>query len=380
MEGISRQDRIVGAIMGTLIGDALGVGPHWYKSWRPLKADYGAWIDDYVAPLPHRYHAGLQPGDYSQTGQVFVLMLESMAECGEYSEPDFTRRLDGLLASIDGTPFSGRYTDVAMREVWHTRQAGLDWSAAGSFADTAEAAIRGVILAARYSDDLHVAKEKLLSNIRLTHQDPFVAGQSVALNLNLCALLQGVRLGQVTAVMLALGSPPGLRPTLTVEAPRPHALDIPEKWVKMPHITWGLDVTWLGPAAASDDPAFVPKSNFIDALMLLRDEHIAARRREIKIEPAQAVCELFGVHCTLGMVMPAAYYYVSRFEDDFEKAVLTAVNMLGNNMACATLTGALSGAIVGISHIPERFITGLHDGERILALAEQVADVTLRAG
>ena len=86
------------------------------------------------------------------------------------------------------------------------------------------------------------------------------------------------------------------------------------------------------------------------------------------------------MHCTLGMVMPAAYYYVSRFEDDFEKAVLTAVNMLGNNMTCAAMTGALSGAIVGIGHIPERFITGLHGGERILALAERVADVTLGAG
>ncbi len=148
----------------------------------------------------------------------------------------------------------------------------------------------------------------------------------------------------------------------------------------MPHITWGLDVTWLGPAAASDNPAFVPKSNFIDALMLLRDEHIAAKRREIKIEPAQAVCELFGVHCTLGMVMPAAYYYVFRYEDDFERAVLTAVNMLGNNMACAALTCALSGGIAGIGNIPERFITGLCDHERILALAERVADVTVASG
>ncbi len=199
--------------MGTLIGDALGLGPHWYKSRPPLKADYGPWIDNDIAPLSHRYHAGREPGDYSQTGQVFVLLLESMAEHGEYNAPDFTRRLDGLLATIDGTPFSGRYTDVAMREVWHARQAGLAWCVAGSFADTAEAAIRGVILAARYSDDLHLAKDQLLSNIRLTHQDPFIAGQSVAFNMNLCALLQGVRLGQVTAVMLALGSPPvlGLR-------------------------------------------------------------------------------------------------------------------------------------------------------------------------
>lgn len=57
--------------------------------------------------------------------------------------------------------------------------------------------------------------------------------------------------------------------------------------------------------------------------------------------------------------------------------MLTAVKMLGNNMACAALTGALSG---GIGNIPERFITGLCDHERILALAERVADVTVASG
>jgi hypothetical protein len=39
-----------------------------------------------------------------------------------------------------------------MRDVWTTRQAGKTCSRAGSFADTAEAAIRTPFLAARYND------------------------------------------------------------------------------------------------------------------------------------------------------------------------------------------------------------------------------------
>ena len=54
--------------------------------------------------------------------------------------------------------------------------------------------------------------------------------------------------------------------------------------------------------------------------------------------------------------------------------VLSAVNGGGNNMARASLTGALAGAQVGIRGIPERFITGLADHEILLDMAERVAE------
>ncbi len=42
-------------------------------------------------------------------------------------------------------------------------------------------------------------------------------------------------------------------------------------------------------------------------------------------------------------------------------------------MARAALPGALSGAMVGFSGIPKRFVDGLVDHERLLDLAERVA-------
>jgi hypothetical protein len=45
---------------------------------------------------------------------------------------------------------AGRYTDQAMRDVWKGRkQQQLPWGEVGSYADTSEAAIRSVVLAAR---------------------------------------------------------------------------------------------------------------------------------------------------------------------------------------------------------------------------------------
>ena len=93
--------------------------------------------------------------------------------------------------------------------------------------------------------------------------------------------------------------------------------------------------------------------------------------------PAHAVCRLFGLACTLGFLLPAAYYFASRYENDFEMAVLSAINGGGNNMARAALTGALSGAIVGFKAIPERFISGLTDNDRLIKMANKIADAAL---
>ncbi|MGI9436860.1 MAG: ADP-ribosylglycohydrolase family protein, partial [Geminicoccaceae bacterium] len=54
------QSRAAGALMGALIGDALGVGPHWFYDLNELQKHYGTWIDDYTRPLPGRYHDGLE--------------------------------------------------------------------------------------------------------------------------------------------------------------------------------------------------------------------------------------------------------------------------------------------------------------------------------
>ena len=57
--------------------------------------------------------------------------------------------------------------------------------------------------------------------------------------------------------------------------------------------------------------------------------------------------------------------------------MLAAINGGGNNMARTALTGGMSGALVGFKGIPERFIEGLGDHERLLALAEKVAELAV---
>jgi len=70
--------------------------------------------------------------------------------------------------------------------------------------------------------------------------------------------------------------------------------------------------------------------------------------------------------------LPAAYYLAARFCDDFESAVLHALNGGGQNMSRACLTGALVGAQVGLEGIPEHFVTGLENQSELVTLARRL--------
>jgi len=52
----SIRDRAAGAIMGAFIGDALGLGPHWYYDLDELRAAYGS------PDTPIRSPATITPG------------------------------------------------------------------------------------------------------------------------------------------------------------------------------------------------------------------------------------------------------------------------------------------------------------------------------
>jgi ADP-ribosylglycohydrolase len=99
----------------------------------------------------------------------------------------------------------------------------------------------------------------------------------------------------------------------------------------------------------------------------------AAKDPAIVIEPAWKVSLLYGMPCAIYHILPSAYYLAARFNDDFESGVLHAVNGGGQNQARAILTGALCGAQVGMSNIPQRFIDGLEEGAALVQLTAALA-------
>jgi ADP-ribosylglycohydrolase len=192
---VSIENRAAGAVMGAFIGDALGVGPHWYYDLAEMRRDYGDWITGYTDPKPNRYHAGLKAGQLSQPGIILTMLLRSVVEKGGYNEDDFCRRLDEeLFPQLDGNPMSGPggYTSQSIREAWRRRvREGKSWKEAGGHADTTEAAERALVLAARYAKAPAKVAETVSSNCLLTQADEAIVTMTTAY---CCVLALGGRL------------------------------------------------------------------------------------------------------------------------------------------------------------------------------------------
>jgi ADP-ribosylglycohydrolase len=345
-------DRAAGAVMGALIGDALGLGPHWYYDLDRMRADFGPWIEGYTEPKPGRYHDGFKAGDLSQTGLITLELLRSVVEKGGYDEEDFTSRLDEkFLKQMDGDAYSGPggYTNQSIRELYQARvEQGRPWGKTGDYADTTEGAERAVVIAARYALSPNEGARIIAGNIRLTQIDPFVAALSAAYCVIVSALIRGEAFDRRLAGKLYSMVEKG-------ELPFAHAV-LAEKKGTYVH----------DPTAAS---ASLP---FPDGLLFPSHIWTAAKDPGVVIEPAWKVSLVYGMPCSIVCVLPAAYYLAARFQNDFEQAVLHAVNGGGQNMSRAMLAGALVGAQVGVSGIPQRFIDGLSGGNEAVDLAKQL--------
>jgi ADP-ribosylglycohydrolase len=348
------QDRAEGAMLGAWIGDALGLGPHWYYNLEELHRDYGDWINQYTDPKPGRYHDGMRAGQLSQSGFILALMARSLIECNGYDEKDFCRRMDlELFPLLDGKPVSGpgRYTSQSIREAWRRRvQQNLPWGQTGGHADTTEAIERTIAIAVRYAFQPTRLAAAITANTLLTQTDDTVVSMTVAFGALLGLLVQG----------------------------HPFDADLSGKLMRLVrsgelpfHTVTRDDLKPLRPG----DPDPPRAGRFASPDALLSPSYMAAAAVDpgIRIEPAWKVSIVYGMPCAIYHMLPAAYYLSARFHNDFESAVLHAVNGGGQNQARAILTGALTGAQTGLSGIPKRFLDGLENIDRLREMAAELA-------
>ena len=347
------ENRAAGAIMGAFVGDALGLGPHWYYDLAVLRRDYGDWITTYADPKPGRYHSDLKAGQLSQGGIILRLMLRSLVECGGYDEADFCRRMDEeIFPLLNGMPVNGPggYTQQSIRDAWRKRvQQNLPWGVqTGGPADTTEAIGRTLAVAVRYAFQPQEMAAAISSNTRLTQNDETIVALTVAYGAVLGLLVQGEKLdGTLSGKLLQLA-----------------------RARKLPFHT--MAHTDMQPPQ-KDRP--LESGYFVSPDALLTPSYIAsaALDSDIRIEPAWKVSMVYGMTCAIYHQLPAAYHLAARFQNDFELAVLHAVNGGGENQARAVLTGALVGAQTGLSGIPRRFLDGLDETDTLQCLAMEVA-------
>ena len=356
---IGKYERAKGALMGAFIGEALGVGPHWYYDLEEMRAEYGEWIDDYTDPKADRYHGGLEAGEISQAGILLKLMAEHLIENNGYDQDAFCKMMDeDFLPEISGKAMAGPggYTSQSMRHLWRARvKKELPWEQAAGNADTTESIERNIAQAIFYADDLEKLSLNITANTALIQGDNLIASLTVAYSSVLALLVQGESLDPEISNKLMRAVDQGKLPFHKVTS---GDLKPPPK----NNVVKESDLYGEGMFASPDallSPAYMAR---------------AVQDQDIIIEPAWKAAIVYGMPCAIYHMLPAVYYLSARFKDDFEAGVLHALNGGGQNQVRTMLTGALIGAQVGFSNIPRRFIDGLQQKDELLVLSDQLAE------
>ena len=344
--------------MGAFIGEALGVGPHWYYDLEEMRAEYGDWIDDYTDPKADRYHGGLKAGDISQAGILLKMMVEHLIENDGYDQAAFCKMMDeDFLPRISGKAMAGPggYTSQSMRHLWRARVKNeLPWDRVAGNADTTESIERNIAQAIFYAEDFEALSLNITENTALTQADNLIASLTVAYSSVLALLIQGEKLDPEISKKLMSAVDKGELPFHKVTS---NNLNPPVR----DNTVKESDLYGEGMFASPDgllSPSYMAR---------------AAVDEDIVIEPAWKVSIVYGMPCAIYHMLPAVYYLSARFKDNFEAGVLHALNGGGQNQVRTMLTGALIGAQVGFSQIPERFIDGLQQKDELLSLADKMA-------
>jgi len=319
--------RLIGAISGAFIGDALAMPVHWYYDMGALARDYG-WVQDYVQPRnPHpdsilwrskyhpicpeanilhnqakfwgqrgvHYHQFLEAGENTLNLKISQLLMESLLEKEEYDQGLY---LDKYLAFMT-TP--GRHKDTYVEECH--REYFKAWAHQ------------------RKGHPAHLPDEK------------HIGGLCLPLPLLLFFQDQRNNALQLAEHHLAL-THPGLlmRNALACFA------DILHDILHGADIRESLEKNRPKPLQLLSGYPFAELSN-------RADEDVARN--------------VFSTACYIQQSLPLTLYLAWKYQDDPEQALVVNTNLGGDNCHRGVVLGALLGAMHGEQVWPQRWINGL---------------------
>jgi ADP-ribosylglycohydrolase len=310
-DGVSdRADRLAGLLLGTAVGDALGL-PREGLSARRARRLFGG------PPLTHRLFLGrgLTSDDTEHACLVGQALLRAPRDADA-----FARSLGwGLRWWLLGLPAGiGRATLRATLKLW----AGWPPGRSGVRSAGNGPAMRAPLLGACLGDDLDRLRAFVRASTRLTHTDPRAEN--------------GALLVALAARHAVRGSSP----------------DFQTLFAAARELSPALDAELLG--------------------LLDRLEPLLSRGAD-GTEAAAALGLGDGVSGYIYHTVPLALYCWLRRPDDFRGAVEDVILLGGDTDTTASITGALAGATVGGGGIPADWLGGLAEWPRSTAWLRRLA-------
>jgi poly(ADP-ribose) glycohydrolase ARH3 len=309
-------DRIRGALLGTAVGDALGMPVEGWSNTSIVRR-YG----EIREMLPER----LGRGTYTDDTQMMIALAESMVRCQQVDGEDIANM---YVKFCDPRRGYGGGALRALRRIHNGvswRESGIGDFPGGSFGNGGAMRIApiGVVYG---SGEVEKLREVVEAAVYCTHTHPLGIDGAVC---------QARAIGIVDQ----FNSVSEYFSTNTV--------------LKSIH-----DVICT--------KEFHTALNQVDKLL-----------QEIDVSVEQVLSCLGNGIAALEAVPAALYAFLSHAQS-FEDAVVYAVGLGGDTDTIGAMTGALSGAYLGVSQIPARWLEALEDGEYGRSYIEQLSEQLFR--
>jgi ADP-ribosylglycohydrolase len=315
---VSIEDRIKGALWGSLVGDAFCLGSHWIYSLNELEKKFPGGVKGFETPLTGHYHFGKKSGDFTHYGDVAILMLSSVAEYGYFEAADFGSRFTRLMIEDNYIGYRDHATQGMLTNyLTHlNRNPGVPFDFQQGADDDQPATVTHLapVVAA------HLNTKDLLNTIAKTTRVCQNNRRAIAFTQAAALILQNLLNGSTPETAVA-------DTRLIIKAP---------------------DKAWLEVNKRMKIACAARMLSAIDATML------------------------FGQSCPLYSSFTAALHTMLTCSASFENAIQSTANAGGDNAGRAAMIGAWVGAHLGIQAIPEAWRKRLTAQDQIEADVEKI--------
>ncbi len=302
-------DRFSGALLGTHVGDALGMPVEGYSP-HYIRSSFGE--------VREMLEARLGAGTYTDDTEMMIAVAESLVRKRGFDGEDMAQ---SFLENFDPRRGYGAGTVSALKLI----RSGVRWDLAGSRVFEGGSygngsAMRIAPVGCLYHHDLQKLKEVAFASSSITHAHSH-GKEGAAL--------------QACAVALAVRSGPG------------RGLDVKE---------------YLAALKQFLDPGSVYR-----AKLQLVEELLQGKA------PFDKVVQELGHDSRALYSVPTAIYSFLRHHEDFEEALVYAVGLGGDTDTIAAMAGAIAGGYHGKKAIPVRWLQALERGPKGANYIEELA-------
>ncbi len=306
--------KYTGCLLGSAVGDALGMQTEGMSPGE-IKQKFNIAFD-YGPGMPGSPNEKLRPGQYTDDTEQTLILARSIVEAGKFDPILFSKKLVEHYAMITSNPGSNRGWGCTSLDSCKRLQSGTPWNESGGDSPTCGSSMRISPIGLLYPDNLKQLEKISVESSLPTHKHLESIGGGVAV---------------ACAVSLAITN---TNPDIILKT--------------------------SGNLANKYDPVMGNKIYSIEKMRYMPELNAFAT---------------IGTSLMTRDVVPSAFYCFSKSPLDFSRSVLAAVNAGGDTDSIAAITGAISGAYLGIDAIPKKWLDGLENCKEIKSLALELWEI-----